>query len=354
MNTLSQIYFGESAWNDARVHLSTKEFTSVFVITDSNTYNDCLPIFKTKNLFQQFEIFVFAAGEINKNFETAQKIWQWALEKGVDRKSLCIGLGGGVVCDIGGFCSSVLLRGIPFIYIPTSLMALADASVGGKTGINFNGYKNQIGTFNLPEFIICDTIFLKSLDQRNIRNGFVEIIKHSLLNNTPSWNVLKEIIWPIEESILASLVQQSINYKSSVVTQDFYEKNMRKVLNFGHTIGHAIESYYLLIKEDILHGEAVALGMKLELLLSSNLYLWNKLLLDEINYLLEAYLPTRKLQLTDIDLILEHLKWDKKKEGGHLRFSLLEELFVPRIDCEVSEEKIRTTMKYYIESQNVN
>ncbi len=262
-------------------------------------------------------------GEINKSLDQAREFWSFCIDRGIDRNSLCIGLGGGVVCDLLGFSASVLLRGIDAAYIPTTLMAMADASIGGKTGVNFENYKNMIGAFQSPKCIMIDVLLLKTLEERQLRNGFVEIIKHHLINPAADLQKLLQLDWNQISLNWEAWIGDSVQYKLSVVQQDYLDVGVRRNLNFGHTLGHAIESYFLELGVDILHGEAVSMGIVGELILSSRRFEWDEGLLYRIINFMKPYYYARKLEEKDIFAIINKLNGDKKRKAGNVDFILL-------------------------------
>ncbi|MTI19497.1 3-dehydroquinate synthase, partial [Fulvivirga sp. RKSG066] len=235
----------------------------------------CLPLLN--NVLKEAKIIAIKSGEKNKTLDTCSDIWEKMTEYGLDRKSLMINLGGGVIGDMGGFGASTYKRGIDFINIPTTLLSQVDASVGGKLGIDFKGFKNHIGLFKDPKMVLVDSKFLNTLPKRELRSGFAEIIKHSIIADKNQWNKIK--VHAFDELDFEKLIQQSVAIKVKVVEEDPEEAGLRKILNFGHTIGHAIESFYLETPSQLLHGEAIAIGM-----------------------ICEAYVAEQKNMLTSVEL----------------------------------------------------
>ncbi len=309
--------------------------SKVFVLVDEHTKIKCLPILNLKNV----NIIVTPSGESNKSLTAASRVWEVLLKHNADRHSLLINLGGGLVTDLGGYIASCYKRGIPFIHIPTSLLAMVDACYGGKTGINFKYTKNCIGTFCWPLNIFIDHSFLQTLDSRQFKNGKAEMIKHGLIANAKHYFNLKE-----NHSINLSLIKESLNIKMNIVQKDPHEKNLRKILNFGHTIGHALESFYSEQKLDILHGEAIAYGMiyacKLSIKYKS---LEKEKASDIINYLSTEY-GTLKLKRNDAEKVISYIKQDKKNKKNIFQFVLLEDIGKAVIDCKVSEEDLHKTL----------
>ena len=241
-------------------------------MVDKNTQKYCLPYFLDKiKVLRDKPVISIEAGEVNKQLETCKQVWNQLSELGADKKSLLINLGGGVITDLGGFVAAAFKRGIHFINIPTTLLSMVDASVGGKTGVDFQGLKNQIGIIINPKLVIIDTIYLKTL-QNEYRSGFSKMLKHGIISDAEYFKRLSKYQF-FEKNDISHLIHHSVSIKNSVVTVDPLEKNLRKILNFGHTLGHAIESYFLVNsdKKSLLHGEAIAIGMIFRAYLSSRM-----------------------------------------------------------------------------------
>ena len=339
--------FTVSPWEKLENFISDCQYTSIFLLCDKNTFLHCLPYFKSKMPKLECDIIIIPAGEQIKDLETCQDIWSQWLKAGIERNSLVICLGGGVVSDIGGFCASTIIRGVDCIYIPTSLMAMADASIGGKTGINFHLFKNQVGSFTMPRAIVIDSIFLKTLSERHLKNGYVEMIKHSLIQSPSYFQDLTALTWPLNESDLLEYMKKSIRTKTDIIEQDFEEKGIRKSLNFGHTVGHALESFFLEKGMDVLHGEAVAAGIICESYISSILCKWRPNTLDTIRSFLKPF--TGDLQFTESDYpaIMTKMQLDKKRKNKNMYFSLLDSPGKPKLDQLVTEELILKSLEYY-------
>ena len=275
-------------------------------------------------------------------------VWNALSELGADRKSLLINLGGGVVTDLGGFVASTYKRGIKYINVPTSLLAMVDASVGGKTGVDLGHLKNQVGVINTGSMVLIDTTYLETLPQNQMKSGLAEMLKHGLIKSKDYWNRLSDLS-KLTLDDLDQLIYESVLIKQEIVTKDPFEINERKHLNFGHTLGHAIESYYLAneSKPELLHGEAIAIGMVLECYLSCQLLNFP---MEDCNWVKTVMLDLfTKVEIlsTDYDTILELLKYDKKNEHGNINFVLLEAIGKPKIDCLVSNDFIFDAFRYY-------
>ena len=292
------------------------------------------------------EVIEIEAGEAHKNIETCVGVWNAMTELNADRKSLLLTLGGGVVTDLGGFVAATYKRGIDFVNIPTTLLSMVDASVGGKTGVDLGVLKNQVGLFANPEIVLIDTDFLETVNSRETRSGIAEIIKYGLTYDIALYETIKNS----KDINVANFIHRSIQIKNEVVLQDPKEENLRKILNFGHTIGHAVESYFLESehKANLTHGEAIAIGMVCECYISSQLLDFPKGELHEIKQLvLDIYGKTAILE-TDFTAIIDYLKHDKKNIAGNVYFVLLKGLGAPEINCRVSNEMIVESLHYYI------
>lgn len=322
------------------------KYSKVFVFVDRNTAEFCLPFFQEMlDDFTGFDLIETDPGEENKNIDFCIGIWKTLLDFEADRKCLMINLGGGVITDMGGFIASTYKRGIDFINIPTTLLSQVDASVGGKTGIDIDNVKNMVGTFALPQAVFIETSFLKTLPERELLSGFAEMIKHGLIVDKEYYNQLKAADYKKIEPIA---VHRSVEIKNEVVTEDPQEKGRRKILNFGHTIGHAVESYSLINdKAPLTHGEAIAIGMVCEAYLSStNNTLTKEELEDITKYMLSLY-PAYELKAKSFKDLLNFMQSDKKNEHGQILFSLLNKIGACEYNCIVTEKDILESLSYY-------
>lgn len=327
------------------------KYSRVFILVDENSLKFCYPqIVEQIVSFKEAEIIEIESGEESKTIEVCAQIWTTLSEYGADRKSLFVNLGGGVICDMGGFIASTFKRGIDFINIPTTLLSQVDASIGGKVGIDLNHLKNEIGVFNTPSAVFVDSTFLNTLNKRQILSGFAEIIKHALIADADYWKVVQKTDFS-EMDNFDKLIEHSVRIKNQIVTKDPRENSLRKTLNFGHTIGHAIETFSLEDnnKRSILHGEAVAVGMICESYLS---YKINKLKpeqLDEITQFIIQKFPVIKLEQMDHHRLIELMKHDKKNDKGDINFSLLNEIGKCEINKITKADLIKESLKYYSE-----
>jgi len=324
-----------------------KLFSKIFILVDENTHEYCLPLF-LGNLETDisFEILEIEAGEEMKTIQTANQLWEILTEMQADRKALLINLGGGVITDLGGFVASTYKRGIHFINIPTTLLSMCDASIGGKTGIDLMHYKNMVGTFTFPEQIFVYPRFLETLPYKELRSGFAEMLKHGLIADKAHWEDLIQIQKLDVEGVFPH-IRTSMDIKQEVVDKDFQEKNVRKTLNFGHTIGHAIESLCLQNENSVLHGEAVALGMICETRLS---YLEGLISEEQSDFIvgnIARYFCYIDITGFEEQEILNLLFNDKKNTDAKINFSLLSEIGKCVFDYHCSPENIQKSLDFY-------
>ncbi|RIV45870.1 3-dehydroquinate synthase [Flagellimonas pelagia] len=341
------VHIDELAQAALNQHIAKNDYSKIFVLVDTNTKKYCLPAFEKKFEESIDSIFEIEPGEENKHIQTCLQVWEQLSNFDGDRKSLLINLGGGVLTDLGGFVASTFKRGIDFINIPTTLLSMVDASIGGKTGVDLGSLKNQIGVINQPQMVLIFPEFLKTLDPRQIKSGYAEMLKHGLIKDREYWDDLRH--GNIFEA--ASSIQKSIAIKNDVVLQDPTEKGLRKILNFGHTLGHAIESYCLenYDKKTLLHGEAIAIGMIMEGFLSHKLTGLSKLCLNEIKETFLQYFEKVDFDDNDMDAILKLLKYDKKNSHGNINFVLLQSIGVAVTDIKVPEDLFVEAFSYYKE-----
>ncbi len=310
---------------------------------DENTANYCLPV-AISGLGDNFLVVDIKAGEEYKNLETTQNLWDILLSNEIDRNAILINLGGGTVSDIGGFVASTYKRGIRFINVPTTLMSQIDASIGGKTGINYGGIKNIIGTIKEPEAIFVFPNFILTQDLRELTSGFSEMIKHALLKGGSLWKRTKEIT-DFNINKIKSLIGENIAVKFDFVSKDLYDKNIRHALNFGHTVGHAIESCRLTKGQKLLHGEAVAIGMVIESVIAVRRGILKRKVLQEIRDYIALFFDLPKID--NLDDIIGNMKNDKKNRNGKIRFTLLEDIGHYVLDVEVKVHEIYDAIAEY-------
>lgn len=346
-STSYTIHIGDKSLDALNVFLSKSTHSGYFIICDENTFTHCLPnlLFNCPTL-NEAEIIELESGEENKTLDTCMQVWGALTDMGADKKSLIINLGGGVICDLGGFVASTFKRGIDFINIPTTLLSMVDASVGGKTGVDFEGIKNHIGTTSEPKGVFVNLTFLKTLSERQIKNGYAEIIKIALIGDTAFWKLLKKK-HTVREFYEEAVVAKAIALKNAIVKKDLYEKDLRKSLNFGHSIGHALESALISQKKDILHGEAIAAGMLMELEIAYDLKrVTKKELVDSTAYIRSIYNPIKITRETSA-LLLEYILHDKKNEGNALCFALPNSIGNYELACGISIDTIPQIITSY-------
>lgn len=324
-------------------------FSKLFILVDENSLKHCYPQLVTDiPVFEDAEIIEIESGEENKTIEVCAQLWETLAELGADRKSLLINLGGGVIGDMGGFIASTFKRGIPFVNIPTTLLAQVDASVGGKVGVDLNHLKNMVGVFSDPKAVFVNPDFLNTLDKKQLLSGFAEIIKHSLIADATYWQKIKKAdVQNLKKP--DTLIERSIHIKNEIVKADPYEKNIRKTLNFGHTIGHAIESYFLEQhpQQAILHGQAIAIGMICEAWLSNKITGLPEEALKEITGFISTTYPAIKIEKNAVEHIIKFMFHDKKNVNGEINFSLLSAIGKCEINQTASVEMIKEALNYY-------
>lgn len=340
------VHFQKESYQKLSKLVLKNNYSCIFILVDENTLEHCYPKFISNlETNSRIEVIEIESGEINKNLETCIGVWNAITELGGDRKSLLITLGGGVITDLGGFVASCFKRGIDFVNIPTTLLSMVDASVGGKTGVDLGVLKNQIGLFANPEMVIIDDNYLTTLVEREIKSGTAEIIKYGLTNDIKLFNEIK-----IYKHInIRELIFRSIEIKNEIVLEDPKEKGLRKILNFGHTLGHAIESFYLESedKENLTHGEAIAIGMVCECFISSKLLDFSFEKVKEVKNVILSIYDRIDLIEKDFSSIIDLLKHDKKNVNGQVNFVLLNDYESFKIDCKVNEDLIIESMKFY-------
>lgn len=343
------IIFSKEITVHLREALEKESFDQLFLITDTNTSQLCKPIINEVLTKYNFKEIVIKAEDINKNLKALGQVWMNLSTLGATRHSFVINLGGGMVTDLGGFAASTFKRGINYLNIPTTLLSMVDASVGGKTGINFNGLKNEIGAFSLANSVIIDSIFLKTIDHNNLLSGFAEMLKHGFISNEEHLNKLLSFnLDQPDLSILQDLIRESIEVKESIVLKDPHEKGIRKALNFGHTIGHAFESYAL-TKTPVLHGYAVAWGLIGELYISFAHLNFSKDTMQSACQFIKRHYGTFYFDCKSYDKLYEFMTHDKKNNQGKINFTLLKGVGKIEIDQTVNKELIFETFDFFRE-----
>ena len=321
----------------------------IFILTDNTTKELCLPVVRNYDYLTGVKTITIEAGDTHKDLESISHVWSELQRMGATRHSLMINLAGGMVTDLGGFAASTFKRGIHFINIPTTLLSMVDASVGGKTGINFGGLKNEIGVFNNADCVILDTTFLQTLDEENIFSGYAEMLKHGLISTEEHWSELMN--FNIEKPNLKELgllVAKSVQVKERIVTEDPTEKGIRKALNLGHTVGHAFESLALQ-RKPVLHGYAVAWGLVCELYLSVAKTEFPVDKMRQMTHFVFDHYGRMPITCDDYPTLLELMTHDKKNTGSSINFTLLGGIGNIRINQTATKEEIEEALDFYRE-----
>lgn len=323
----------------------------LFVLLDVTTEQLCWPVVKDFDCLKGAQTIVIGAGDEHKTLNTLAAVWTALQEGGASRHSLLINLGGGMVTDLGGFAASTFKRGLQFINIPTTLLAMVDASVGGKTGINFGGLKNEVGVFNSASSVLLDTQFLRTLDSDNICSGYAEMLKHGLISSEAHWAELVRFDLDAPDlDALQQMVAHSVSIKEKIVTEDPTEKGIRKALNLGHTAGHAFESFALAKKEPVLHGYAVAWGLICELYLSAVRTGFPQDKLRQTLHFVKANYGVFAITCKDYEQLYAFMTHDKKNQGGIINFTLLGGIGDIRINQSASKDEIFEMLDFFREN----
>ena len=351
------IFFGRDAFStlDRQIRSMNIDRRNIFILVDQNTRKHCLPfLIERSDFLSRAQILEIEGGEKCKSLVTAERLWNELLASGAGRDSLLVNLGGGVVSDLGGFVAAGYKRGIHYLNIPTSLMGQVDASIGGKTAINLGKVKNQVGFFYAAAGVFIFPNFLKTLPEEHLRSGLAEIIKIALISDAGFWRKIRkhpvneQLTMPVEDQHWQELIAYAVNFKTRLIVKDYREKKLRKILNFGHTIGHALEALsWQENGEPLLHGEAVAAGMicasylstcKAGLLISE---------MEQIKGYLSGGFKLRKVNITDKPVILDILTHDKKNFGGQVRFTLISKPGTPVINVGCNQEDVLEAIEFY-------
>jgi len=337
--------------NDLAQLLKTLNYDGLFLLADDNTQNYCLPLIQSLPEIQTAKKFSIPPGDENKNIESLYRVWRFLSDNGANRKSLLINLGGGMLTDLGGFAATTFKRGIRFVNIPTTLLGAVDAAVGGKTGINFNGLKNEIGAFTPATAVLVDSVFFKTLDTKQLLSGYAEMLKHSLLKSKKQLNELLHFDFDnVNYELLNNLLFESILIKERIVEEDPTEQGIRKALNLGHTFGHAFESLALKNKRPIQHGYAVAWGLVCELYLSFFKLSFDKNILMDIARFVSEYYGIFTFDCkNNYRLVYELMLHDKKNESGSINFTLLKAVGDIEINQTANRKEIGECLDFYRE-----
>ncbi len=333
---------------DLEAVLSEIKHDKLFILTDEHTGRLCLPLVESMDAVSKAVRIIIPANDTNKTIENLSHIWKNLTESGATRHSLLINLGGGMVTDIGGFAAATFKRGIKYVNIPTTLLGAVDAAVGGKTGINFEGYKNEVGAFYPAEFVIISSDFFHSLSPSDLLSGYTEMLKHALIHSEQDWEELLTFDLSARNfEKLNELVFRSVSIKEKIVEKDPFEKNVRKALNFGHTIGHAFESFALDNGKPVLHGYAVAWGLIAELYLSHRVCGFPKEKLQKtVKFIYQNY-GAYAINCDNYTELYETIKHDKKNEGQNINFTLLADIGNIRINQNIDRETVFQALDFY-------
>ena len=341
-----QIFVGDF-WAAFADFLITKNYSKIIILVDENTEGSCFERFRPSFPADIAAIIRVPSGEINKTIDTCQHIWRALFTAEADRNSVLICVGGGVIGDMGGFAASTFKRGIDFIQMPTTLLSQVDSSIGGKLGIDFQEVKNSIGVFSNPKAVFISSDFLTTLSPREVRSGFGEIIKHALIADAKQWKALSKIK-DLTTVDWTKIIAPSLKIKQHIVKIDPFEKGLRKALNFGHTIGHAVESMALATKNPLTHGEAIAIGMICEAYLSKILRGLSDAELNEIcSFILKIY-GKYDIEQFDFQQLIALMRQDKKNDSASkINFSLLPKIGSVEVNCIAVEKEIEAGLSFY-------
>jgi 3-dehydroquinate synthase len=341
------IQIGDQALTQLTSWLEGASFSQLLVLDDTHTHQHCYP--KLVPHLPAHAVHTVPAGEQHKHWQTCMDIWQAMTDLALDRKALVLNLGGGVMGDMGGFAAATYKRGLDFIQIPTTLLAMVDASVGGKLGIDFEGYKNHIGLYREPLGVYIFPPFLGTLPAEEVRSGLAEVIKHHLIADAAAWPQLRHQT-DLHALALEPIIRHSVQIKADIVAADPQERGLRKALNFGHTIGHALETLRLASPHPLLHGEAIAVGMIAEAFLSQQRGLLSTEALADVTEYLRTIYPAVSLDEADIDPIIQLAYHDKKNEGGQILCTLLAGIGHAAVNQPIVPADIRAALRYYAQT----
>jgi 3-dehydroquinate synthase len=338
------ILFSSDPAKDLQTFLGGNKYSKVGILADENTKAHCYPIIE-HGLGNHF-IVEIKSGEESKNLATCTEIWQRLTDETLDRHACLVVLGGGVLGDMGGFCAATYKRGIDFVLVPTTLLAQCDASIGGKLGVDFNNFKNHIGVFREPSMTLLYSGFLNTLPAMEIRSGFAEVIKHTLIGDRAMWNAIAGK--PLAEQEWDTLIQHSVRFKAGITADDPTEKGKRKILNAGHTIGHAVESHLLNTGSRILHGEAIAVGLITEGYIAVKRGFLEETAFEEITKFLVLIYGKVNLSREDLEPISRLILQDKKNKENRIMCILLEGIGSARWDCEINLNEVKDALTFYL------
>ena len=343
----TSVFLGNNSLLSINRFIKSHRFTTIFILTDNNSKKHCLKdLFNQAPLLKNSSVIEIPSGESSKSLQIFQSICSGLIKQNIDRNSLIINLGGGVICDLGGFVASVLKRGIKFINIPTTLMSQIDASIGGKVALNLKQNKNQIGLFSNPELVIVYPRYLQSLSNIDFLAGTAEIFKYGLIHDKYFWEKVSNTAMS-KKSDLTDIIAESISIKISIVKSDYYDWENRRKLNFGHSISHAIESVFFSKKKPISHGFALVVGMICATYISQNKFKFSQNILNNIVHKLLSVFPPINLDKRYDSLILKYLTSDKKNNKEIYNFTLIKGIGDSIVNCPVSKKRVVKSLDYY-------
>lgn len=345
---MQQVIKSSNLASDVEKLIKNTRHDKLFVLTDEHTHALCLPLIQEIQAIREAEKIIIPAGDINKNIANLSHVWQQLTERGATRHSMLINLGGGMITDLGGFAAATFKRGIKCMNIPTTLLGAVDAAVGGKTGVNFEGFKNEIGAFYSSDFVVISSDFFRTLEKNDLLSGYAEMIKHALIHSHPDWEKLLAFSFDdIDYGQLNEMVFRSVGIKQRIVEKDPFEKNIRKALNLGHTIGHAFESFAIEQNTPVPHGFAVAWGLIVELYLSHRLCNFPKEKLQKTIGFIQQHYGAFPISCDDYETLYEIATHDKKNHGKSINFTLLSDIGNVQIDQNTEKERIFEALDFY-------
>jgi len=351
----NSIFYGEEMFTSLSGLISSGKYSSFFFIYDENSFKFCRKkIDSEMSYLQPARHLVVPSGESSKSLHSVANITSKMLEAGADRNSLIINVGGGVVCDLGAFCASVFKRGIDYINIPTSLMAMVDAAIGGKTAVNLNDFKNQIGTFHFPLAVGIHLDFLKTLPADELHSGFAEVVKYALLFDAELWEQLQIMLNTQRIDITTELIDKCVSFKLKIVEKDPFEKGDRKLLNAGHTVGHALESFSFQKNSPISHGKAVAQGLVIESFLAKEMKMLSSDHYQQIEQSISNFYGDIAIEEADIPVLIEFLLADKKNRNNNIAFTLIKAPAIAEKDILIDKDLVNKLLVKFSHEENQN
>ncbi len=343
---LSPVFFENKSFTTWNLWIKDRMLNRLFVLVDEHTKLYCLPLLKAATSSETLiHEMVVPAGESSKSLEYATHIWKYLIASHATRTDCLVNLGGGMITDLGGFAASLYKRGMRFVHLPTTLLAQVDASIGGKTGVDFEHIKNMLGTWSQPDAIFILTDFIDTLDERHVKNGWAEMMKHALIASPEYWQEVKQF----EPQHISHLIQRSVKIKMNIVRKDPFENKLRKILNFGHTIGHALEAYFMKLAPDaVLHGEAIAAGMICEAWIATRCCGLSGKVFHEIENALNNIFHRLNFSETAIPEILEYMMQDKKNIQHEIRMALITSIGEALPEVSVNKDIIVQSLQMYL------